>query len=122
MRYLSIIILTMTIYLAAGQFWLRDRLFSPLGEAPAATHDSTLVHDLMREPAPNDVEGYRRVMATFHPLRMENESGRTAAYAERRARIHLLGMTEPPAASMEAAVKNADSGTPSLDVLRQSWR
>jgi hypothetical protein len=119
MRYLSIIILTMTIYLAAGQFWLQGRPFSPLGETPAATHDSTLVHDLMREPAPDNVEGYRHVMATFQALRMENESSRTAAYAERRAWVHLLGMTEPPAANVEAAVKNAGSGTPSLDVLRQ---
>lgn len=119
MRYLSIIILTMTIYLAVGQFWLQGRPFSPLGEAPVATHDSTLVHGLMREPAPDDVEGYRRVMATFQALGMENESSRTAAYAERRAWIHLLGMTEPPAANVEAAVKNAGSGIPSLDVLRQ---
>jgi hypothetical protein len=119
MRYLSIIILAMTIYLAANQLWLQGRPFSPMGEAPAATHDSALVNNLMREPAPDDVEGYRRVMATFQALRMENESRRTAGYAERRAWVHLLGMTEPPAANVEAAVRNAGNGTPSLEVLRQ---
>jgi len=119
MRYLSIIILAMTIYLAANQFWLQGRPFSPMGQAPVATADSALVHDLLREPAPDDVEGYRRVMATLQALRMENESSRMAAYAERRAWVHLLGMTEPPATNVEAAVRNAGSGTPSLNVLRQ---
>lgn len=119
MRYLSIIILAMTIYLAASQFWLRGRSFSPLGEAPAATGDSPLVGDLMREPAPDDVAGYRRVMATLQTLHRENESSRMAAYAERRSWIHLLGMTEAPAINVEGAIKNAGAGTPSLEVLRQ---
>ena len=119
MRYLSIIILAMAVYLSAGLYWLRSHPVSPMGDPPLASRSSPYVHALMESVPPSDMDGYRRLMATLNVLGMADESRAVSAYAERRAWTRMLGLPEAPASSVAAAVAAKADGHPPLDALRR---